>query len=84
MHNLIEIFHIKDKRSYADFCEKHSIPDDESKLWNYTMLQKAAISTCIVKNTYLLEKVMDAKKKECINLYFSKFMTFNFQLNSIW
>ena len=41
-------------------------------MWQSTLLQKAAKSTCIVKNTYLLGKVMDAKKKNSMNLYFSK------------
>jgi hypothetical protein len=64
------------KKSYANLFERHSIQEEEAEVWQYTILQKAAKSTCIVKNTYLLGKVMDAKKKECINLYFSKLCCF--------
>ena len=75
-HYIYLIF-LADQKSYADFIEKHSIPEDEAITWKYTMLQKSAKSTCIVKNTYLIGKVMEAKKKECTNLYFSKFWVSN-------
>ena len=65
-------FCIVDLKSYNDLFEKHSIPEEEAVTWQSTLLQKAAKSTCIVKNTYLLGKVMDAKKKNSMNLYFSK------------
>ena len=65
-------FCIVDLKSYNDLFEKHSIPEEEADMWQSTLLQKAAKSTCIVKNTYLLGKVMDAKKKNSMNLYFSK------------
>ena len=61
-----------DLKSYNDLFEKHCIPEEEAEMWQSTLLQKAAKSTCIVKNTYLLGKVMDAKKKNSMNLYFSK------------
>ena len=41
-------------------------------MFQYTLLQKSAKGTCIVQNTYLLGKVMDAKEKNSRNLYFSK------------
>ena len=66
------LFCIVDLKSYNDLFEKHSIPEEEAEMWQSTLLQKAAKSTCIVKNTYLLGKVMDAKKKNSMNLYFSK------------
>ena len=66
------LFGIIDSKSYNDLFEKHSIPEEEAEMWQSTLLQKAAKSTCIVKNTYLLGKVMDAKKKNSMNLYFSK------------
>ena len=70
------MFGIIDSKSYNDLFEKHSIPEEEAEMWQSTLLQKAAKSTCIVKNTYLLGKVMDAKKKNSMNLYFSKYMIF--------
>ena len=68
----LSLFCIVDLKSYNDLFEKHSIPEEEAEMWQSTLLQKAAKSTCIVKNTYLLGKVMDAKKKNSMNLYFSK------------
>ena len=67
------VYKILDDKSYADFIEKNSIKKDEAETWQSTLLQKAATSTCIIKNTYLLGKVMDARKKQLSNLYFSKF-----------
>ena len=61
-----------DQRSYDDFFEKHSIGEEEAEMFQYTLLQKSAKGTCIVQNTYLLGKVMDAKEKNSRNLYFSK------------
>ena len=81
-HYIYLIF-LADQKSYADFIEKHSIPVEEATTWQYSMLQKSAKSTCIVKNTYLLGKVMEAKKKECINLYFSKFYVSTFMLTKV-
>ena len=73
LHNSLSFFHnLADDTSYSDFFEKHGIEDDEAELFQYSILKKAAKSTCIVKNTYLLGKVMDAKQKENMNLYFSK------------
>ena len=37
-----------------------------------TLLQKTAKSTCILKNTYILDKVMNARNKVCQNLYVGK------------
>ena len=46
-----------------------------NSFFQYSILKKAAKSTCIIKNTYMLGKVMDAKTKENMNLYFSKYFT---------
>ena len=73
MHN-----NILDKKSYAELFEKHFVTEDEAELFQSTLLQKSAKSTCIVKNTYLLGKVMDAKKKTMQNLYFSKYYLINY------
>ena len=63
---------ISDQKSYADFFAKHSVKEEDAEMYEWTLLQKAAHSTCIIKNTFLLEKVMDAKQKNSQNLYFSK------------
>ena len=69
---------ILDEKSYAELFETLSVTKDEAELWQSTLLQKSAKSTCIVKNTYLLGKVMDAKKKTMENLYFSKYYVVDF------
>ena len=68
-------YNISDDKPYSDFFEKHGIEEDEAEVFQYSILKKAAKSTCIIKNTYMLGKVMDAKTKENMNLYFSKYFT---------
>ena len=51
-----------------------ALPMSEEQMENcrLTLLQKTAKSTCILKNTYILDKVMNARNKVCQNLYVGK------------
>lgn len=61
---------ISDNRSFEDYFSKHSITQEDAEMYQYTFLQKVAKSGCIVKSTYILEKIMDARTAEVANLYF--------------
>ena len=45
---------------------------DEVDDHTLTLLQKTAKSTCIVKNTFILDHVMNARKKIAQNMYIGK------------
>ena len=53
--------------------EKLKMPAEEVQNCKLTMLQKTAKSTCILKNTYILDKLMNARMKSNKNCYLGNF-----------
>ena len=55
-----------------DFCETHKISEEEATNFGYTLLQKTAKSTCILKNTIIMDRMMRARTILAKNMYYSK------------
>ena len=55
-----------------DYCEKHQISSDAAQDYEYSLLQKCAKSTCIIKNTILIDRIMKARMTLAKNMYLSK------------
>ncbi len=64
----------KSSTAIAKFFEKQEIPEEEAEMHRYTFLQKISKSGCIVKSTFIMEKIMDAKMLNLGNLYFCKYV----------
>ena len=43
---------------------------EERKDFEMTMLQKVAKSTCIIKTTFILDKICDARNMLAVNIYY--------------
>ena len=49
--------------------EKYCMTEDEIEAHRLTFLQKSFKSCCIIKNTFVLDKIMDARLKVHKNMY---------------
>ena len=72
LYFILHYYLISDERSYADFFTKHFVTEEKAEIHQYTFLQKVARSGCIIKSTFVLAKVMDARHASLNNLYFCK------------
>ena len=57
-------------QNHDAFFEKHKVTEEERQDFVMTMLQKVAKSTCIIKTTYVLDKICDARNMLAVNIYY--------------
>ena len=57
---------------HKEFFEKNQIPHEEAKEYEYSLMQKSARSTCIYKNTLILDRLMRARQIMAQNLFNGK------------
>jgi len=65
------VFTKESKTSAKDIFVKQGLPVKEAEDFDITFLCKIAKSTCIIKTTYILDKIMAARKLHQMNLYFA-------------
>ncbi len=58
--------------SHRPLFEKYGIDGETAIEYEYTLLQKVAKSTCIIKCTIILDKIMKARNILARNMYYSK------------
>lgn len=62
--------------SHALLFEKNEIPPELAREYEYSLLQKVAKSTCIIKNTLIMDRIMKARNILTRNMYYSKSLSF--------
>ena len=60
-------------QNFDVFFEKHKVTPEERQDYEMTMLQKVAKSSCIIKTTFVLDKICDARNMLAVNIYYCKF-----------
>ena len=59
----------------GSFFEKHKLSKEEREEYEYTLLQKVAKSSCIVKTTLVLDRICDARSMLAKNIYYCKLLS---------
>ena len=65
-------FYLPADLCFDEFFEKNGVSAEMAKVYTMTMLQKCAKSTCIYKNTLILDRLMKARGNMAYNMYYSK------------
>lgn len=54
---------------FSKFFQEQNINEELATIYSYSLLQKGARSTCILKNTLIIDRVMKARAKYACNMY---------------